>query len=118
MDQQRESALSPTPLEVVNARMAAHNAHDMEKFLATYSDTIQVYDYPDVPLGSGGKDHMRSIFESVFENKSVKTTIRSQMANQNYVVIRESVVREGDVTEYISIYEVEDGLIQSVRFIK
>lgn len=107
-----------TPLEVVNARMSAHNEHDLEKFMATYSETIQIYDFPNVPLGSRGKDHIRKIFAPLFKNQSVKTTIKSQMVNGRYVVNRESVVREGKITEYISIYEVDNELIQSVTFLK
>lgn len=111
-------AWSMSPLEVVNARMAAHNQHDLEAFLSNYSDNIQIYDYPDISLGSKGKDHIKNVFSPLFESKSVKVTIHKQMANGNYVVNRETVVREGKTTDYISIYEVEDGLIQSVRFIK
>ena len=107
-----------SPLEVVNARMAAHNQHDLEAFLSHYSENIQIYDYPDIPLGSRGKDHIKNIFSPLFESKSVKVTVHQQMVNGNYVVNRETVVREGKTTEYISIYEVGDGLIQSVRFIK
>ena len=118
MEEQTQTTLALTPLEVVNARMAAHNAHDLEAFMATYSETIQVYDYPDIPLGTRGKDHIRSIFTPLFEKQAVHTTIRSHMVNNKYVVIRETVVREGETTEYIAIYEVEDNLIQSVRFIK
>lgn len=107
-----------TPLEVVNDRMSAHNEHDIEKFLSCYSENIQVYDFPDTPLGSSGKDHIRKIFTPLFNKKSVKTTVKSQMVNGKYVVNRETVVREEKTTEYISIYEVENELIQSVRFIK
>jgi len=112
------SAWPKSPLEVVNARMAAHNQHNMEAFLSNYSENIQVYDYPDVPLGQRGKEHIERIFSPLFKSKSVKVTIHSQMENGNFVVNRETVVREGKTTEYISIYEVVDGLIESVRFIK
>jgi len=112
------TGLAKTPLEVVNARMSAHNAHDLEQFLAVYSETIQIYDFPNTPLGSKGKDHIRRIFSPLFNRQSVKTTIKSQMVNGEYVVNRESVYREGKVIEYISIYEVKNNLIESVRFIK
>lgn len=112
------TTVAKTPLEVVNARMSAHNAHDIEKFLACYSENILVYDFPNTPLGSKGKDHINKIFTPLFERRAVKTTIQSQMVNGKYVVNRETVVREGKTSEYISIYEVEDELIQSVRFIK
>ncbi|WP_395377571.1 nuclear transport factor 2 family protein [Marinicella sp. W31] len=107
-----------SPLEVVNGRMSAHNEHNVEKFLAFYSENIQIYDFPDKPLGSSGKDHIRKIFTPLFHAQSVKTTVKSQMVNGRYVVNRETVVREGKTIEYISIYEVENGLIQSIRFIK
>lgn len=106
-----------TPLEVVNDRISAHNEHDIEKFLSYYAENIQIYDFPDTPIGESGKDHIRKIFTPLFQKQSVRTTVKSQMVNGNYVVNRETVVREGKVTEYISIYEVENGLIQSVRFI-
>ena len=107
-----------TPLELVNARMEAHNNHDLEKFLETYSEDIQIYDYPNTPLGKGGKEHIKNIFAPLFKEKSVKTEIHYQIENGKYVVNHETVMREGKVTEYISIYEVENSLIKSVRFIK
>lgn len=110
--------LAKTPIEIVNERMVAHNNHDIEKFLASYAEDIQIYDFPSTPLGSAGKAHLRKIFTPLFKNKAVKTKIQSQMENGKYVANRETVEREGKITEYISIYEIEDGLIKSVRFIK
>ena len=111
-------AWAKSPLDVVNARMTAHNQHNIDAFLSYYAEDIQIYDYPDTPLGSKGKDHIRNIFLPLFLSKAVTVTIHKQMVNGNYVVNRETVVREGKTTEYISIYEVKDNLIQSVRFIK
>ena len=106
------------PLQVVNARMGAHNRHDLGQFLALYSDEIQIYDYPDTPLGSPGKAHLRSIFEPLFDDRAVHVTIHNQIVNGHYVVNHETVVRRGEEFLYLSIYEVVDGLIQSVRFIR
>lgn len=107
-----------SPLDVVNARMAAHNQHDMDRFLNTYADEIQVYDYPNTPLGSPGKAHIKSIFEPLFAEYAVHVEIHHQIVNGNYVVNQETVTRQGEIFEYVSIYEVKDGLIQNVRFIK
>ncbi|HEX7026797.1 MAG TPA: nuclear transport factor 2 family protein [Gammaproteobacteria bacterium] len=113
-----QPCLAQTPLETVNARMEAHNNHDLKAFLETYSADIQVYDYPDMPLGNKGKAHIEKIFAPLFEAKAVKTKIHYQAEVGDYVVNHETVVREGNQTEYVSIYEVKDGLITSVRFIK
>lgn len=120
--QAQTTAIQPheaaSPLDVVNERMEAHNAHDLERFLAVYADDIQIYDFPNTPLGTPGKDHLRKIFAPLFNNQAVQTQISEQMVNGKFVVNRETVTRNGRVNEYISIYEVEGGLIRSVRFIK
>ena len=48
-----------TPLEIVNVRMEAHNNHDIEKFLGTYSDDIRIYDYPDIKIGEREKSEQK-----------------------------------------------------------
>ena len=106
-----------SPLAVVNARMQAHNEHNLKAFLDTYSEDIQVYGYPDTPFGTPGKEHIQSIFGPLFENKAVHTEIQYQIENGRYVVNHETVVRQGETTVYVSIYEVINGKIKSVRFI-
>lgn len=106
-----------SPLDIVNARLEAHNRHDLSDFLATYSDDIRIYTYPEHQLGNTGKAHLANIFGPLFSNKSVHTTVHHQLVNGDYVVNHETVVREGKTTVYISIYEVQAGLIKSVRFI-
>ena len=107
-----------TPLTVVNQRMAAHNQHDLAAFLAVYAADIQIYDYPDIPLGRKGKAHLQSIFEPLFNDKAVQVHIHYQVENGCHVINHETVTRRGERFEYVSIYEVQDGLIVNVRFIK
>ncbi|MGY8823667.1 MAG: hypothetical protein ACKVJG_06955 [Candidatus Latescibacterota bacterium] len=83
-----------SPLEVVNKRMSLYNAHDLEGFLAIYSTDIAIYNYPDTLFGSG-IDHMRGIFAPLFVPGGVRTEVR-----------------------YVSIYEVREEKIKSVRFIR
>jgi len=75
-----------SPLSIVNQRMAAHNRHDLDAFLATYSDDIQVYDYPRTPLGKKGKAHITSIFEPLFTDNAVTTDIHHQIEHGDYVI--------------------------------
>jgi hypothetical protein len=106
-----------TPLDVVNRRMDAYNRHDLGAFLGAYADDVEVYTYPDRSLG-GGKDHMGSIFQPLFEQGVVQVEIHHQIAKDGYVVNHETVTDGDETTEYVSIYEVRDGLIQSVRFVR
>ena len=107
----------PTPLDVVNLRMSAYNQHNLDAFLETYSDEIEVFTYPDKLLGKG-KNHIKKIFESMFEEGIVKVEIHHQIAKDSYVINHETVTYGDSKTEYVSIYEVKNGLITSVRFVR
>jgi hypothetical protein len=110
-----EAVLSP--LEVVNKRMDAYNQHNLNAFLATYAETVQVYTYPDKQL-AGGKVHLQSIFEPMFKEGNVSVTIHQQIEKDSFVINQETVIYADKKTDYVSIYKVEDGLITEVRFVR
>ena len=109
---------SKTPLEVVNARMVAYNNHDLTSFLSTYSKNVQIFTYPNKPLGKPGKEHLAFIFEPMFKEKNVHVEIHSQITQGNYVINHETVTYDKKPQKYASIYEVENGLIKSVQFLR
>jgi hypothetical protein len=115
--QRSEAAKRQPPLDVVNQRMSAYNRHDLGAFLDVYADGIEIFNYPDRSLGKG-KPHLRSIFEPMFEEGVVQVEVHHQIAKDSYVVNHETVTSGDTTTEYVSIYEVRDGLIQSVRFVR
>jgi len=88
---------------------------DLGRF--TYSDGVKIFNYPDRLLGEG-KQHIRSIFEPMFEEGVVQVTIHHQIRKDSYVVNHETVSNGDTTTEYVSIYEVRNGLIQSVGFVR
>lgn len=108
---------APTPFEIVNKRMAFYNQHNFTEFIKLYAPDVEIYTYPDQLLATG-TDNLTSIFKPKFLAKSVKVEIISQMFNGNYVINHEIVSENGIQTKYISIYEVKDGLIKSVKFVR
>ena len=104
-------------MQVVNKRMALYNAHDYNAFIQLYDTDVKVYTFPNRLMGTGS-DRLGSIFKSDFEKKSVQVEIVNQMSNGNYVINHEIVTNSGKETKYVSIYEVEDGLIKSVTFVR
>ena len=110
-----DSTLSP--LAVVNLRMQAYNNHDLEAFLNTYSEKIEIFTYPGKSLGRG-KKHLKGLFEPMFEEGSISVEIHHQIAKDGYVINHETVTDGNKKTEYVSIYEIRDGLITSVRFVR
>jgi hypothetical protein len=109
--------INTSPLDVVNQRMDFYNHHNFEKFISLYNDSVKVYTYPDKFLASG-KDNLTSIFKPKFSSKSIQVKIITQITNGNYVINQEIVTENGTNTKYVSIYEVRDGLISSVRFVR
>ncbi|MFK7812573.1 MAG: nuclear transport factor 2 family protein [Maribacter sp.] len=104
-------------LEIVNQRMDFYNQHNFSKFIQLYADNVKVYTYPDKLLGTG-TDNITSIFKPKFAKKSIQVKIESQMHNGNFVINHETVTENGSDTKYVSIYEVQDGLIRSVKFVR
>jgi hypothetical protein len=106
-----------TPLQVVNNRMKLYNQHNYEAFIKLYNKDVKVYTYPDRLMGTGA-DRLGSIFKSDFDEKSISVEIVNQMTNGRYVINHEIVTNNDKETKYVSIYEVEDGLITNVRFVR
>jgi hypothetical protein len=106
-----------TPLQIVNERMRLYNEHNFEAFIKLYNEDVKVYTYPDKLMGTGS-DRLASIFKSDFEKKSVNVKIINQISNGSYVINHEIVTHKDKETKYVSIYEVRDGLITSVSFVR
>ena len=113
----QEQNVTPTPLEIVNKRMGFYNQHNFEGFIKLYADDVKIYTYPDKLLGTG-TENITSIFKPKFAAKSIQVKIVSQMNNGSHVINHEIVTEDGIETKYVSIYEVRDGLITSVRFVR
>ena len=106
-----------SPLEVVNLRMNAYNDHDLDALLSTYSDDVEIFTYPSRSLGRG-REHVKELFSDLFRDETLRVDIHHQIAKDGYVINHETVLSSGAKTEYVSIYEVRDGLIKSVRFVR
>jgi len=106
------------PLAVVNARMDAYNNHDINAFLKLYSKNIQIFTFPNIALGPKGKDHLEGIFKSMFKEGKVNVKVHQQITQGKYVINHETVNYNGRDQKYVSIYEVENGLITSVQFVR
>ncbi len=106
------------PLSVVNSRMDSYNRHDLTAFLNIYAEDIQVFTYPNIPLGNKGKEHLKSIFEPMFKEAKVSVKIINQIVQGRHIINHEVVSYNGKDQKYVSIYEVENGLIRTVQFIR
>ena len=97
--------------------MDAYNAHDLGAFMALYASEIEIFTYPDVSLRSG-LDHLRGLFEPMFTSGSCEVEIVDQIVMGDHVISDERVTVDGATKRYVSIYEVADDLIKTVRFVR
>src|SRR5688500_15189655 len=108
-----------TPSEIVQRQLDAYDTGDIEAFLATYTDDVEIYDHPST-LRMTGHDAMHSVESSLFASApNIKPHISQRIEHGNFVVDHETVTGtpSGETKSVIAIYEVRDGLIAKVWFI-
>ncbi len=107
-----------TPEAIVQQQLDAYNYQDIDLFMATYSEDIKLYNYPN-ELISSGKQEMRDQYATLFENTpDLFAEIENRTVIGNKVIDKEKVTVNGNTIYAVAIYEVENGLIKTVTFLK
>jgi hypothetical protein len=117
-----QSAHTATPaeqaaLDVVNKRIAAYNAHDIDAFIATYAENVRIIVYPERVLGTG-RERMRGIFGPQFAKGEGVIKVEGQHVLENTVVSAEDITIGARNDRNIAVYTIRDGLIAEVRLIE
>lgn len=106
-----------TPEDIVQKQVDAYNRRDLDGFLATYSDTIELFNFPHTLFLSGKPDLADRYRQRFTENPDLYAEIHDRLIFENTVVDHETA---SGITfgrkPCIAIYEVENGLIQRVTF--
>lgn len=109
-----------SPEKIVDLQLAAYNARDMEAFLDTYTEDIEIYGFP-ATLQTKGLAAMRARYIPRFADTLLHAVIKSRIVMGNTVIDHERVrvtLPEGPgYMEAIAMYEVRDGKIATVTFI-
>ena len=107
-----------SPELIVQKQLDAYNARDIDAFMATYAKDVKLYNFPNT-LRSEGQDPMRKSYASFFENTpDLNCKILKRMVIGNKVVDHEEVTRNGTTSNAVAVYEVDNGLISKVTFIR
>tara|TARA_R110002072_G_scaffold23949_2_gene81969 strand:+ start:79590 stop:81122 length:1533 start_codon:yes stop_codon:yes gene_type:complete len=106
------------PEIIVDKQLDAYNLRDIEKFIATYQEDIKLYNFPG-DLTSEGKEGMQIGYGSFFANTTdLHCEIKNRIVIGNKVIDEELVTINGGTISAVAIYEVENGLISKVTFIR
>lgn len=106
--------------QVVQLQLEAYNRRDLEAFVATYGPDVRIYDHPD-RLRLSGLDQLRQAYAQRFSaNPALHARVTTRMVQGVYVIDHEHVtgLAGGGEIRAIAIYEVRDGLIRNVWFIR
>jgi len=120
MSQSASAVETNSAEEVVRKQIDAYNARDMDAFLATFADEVEIFGFPNT-LSVKGKEEMRKRYTVRFSDTILHCIIVKRIVMGNTVIDHERVrvtLPEGPgVMEAIAMYEVHDGKIAKVTFI-
>ncbi|WP_421240411.1 nuclear transport factor 2 family protein [Aeromonas enteropelogenes] len=102
----------------VQAQLEAYNAHDIEAFLACFSEQFKAYRMPAESPSTVGKEALRTFYaEHRFNNPLLKAELLSRTVLGNKVFDHERIHGlSPDPIESVAVFEVENGLIQTAWF--
>lgn len=115
-----DELIRQSPADVVQQQVNAYNARDLEAFLATYRNDVEILEYPDNKLLMSGLEAMRREYRELFAGAP---TLHCRIVNRieigDFVIDREQITggAGGKMIDAVAIYEVRNGLIRRVWFI-
>jgi len=114
-----DTLVRETPEALVQRQLNAYNFRNIEAFLETYADDVEVYKDKDKLLYNG-KEELRKIYTELFDNSpSLHCEILNRIVQGNVVIDKERVqFAKGRVIEGVAMYQVEEGRIKRVYFVQ
>jgi len=110
----------PTPREVADRQLQAYNAHDIDAFSALFAEDAAVFDLASGAVRAEGREAIRALYSGLFsENPDLRCTVFQRIDLGDFAIDREELtgLASGPV-QIVALYEVREGLIRTVRFIR
>lgn len=110
-----------SPSAAAQRQLDAYNARDLEPFLACYAEDCVVRAHPAGDVMMEGREAMRARYGKLFEaHPDLHCTLLARVEHACFAIDHEHVegLREGEVVYAVATYEVRDGLIRNVWFLK
>ena len=107
----------PDAAALVQRQLEAYNARDLDRFAATYSETVRIYRMPAAEPAMSGMAQLRDTYRQRFASPSLHAELLNRIVLGNKVVDHERVTGiRSEPVEAVAVYEVQHGLIQTVWF--
>ena len=107
------------PADVAQRQLDAYNARDIDRFVAEFSETVQVYRLPGAEPVIVGRAALRAHYAGQrFNLPKLHAELLGRIVMGNKVIDHERITGARDEAyEAAAIYEVRDGLVQTVWFL-
>lgn len=107
-----------SPETIVQRQLDAYNNRDIDAFMETYSDDVQLFNFPR-EIRSKNKAEMRKRYAGYFASTpDLHCEIKNRIVHGNKVIDKEKITAKGLQREAVAIYEVVNGKIARVTFVK
>ncbi len=122
-DDDAKTGASPQPAmspeAIVDAQLAAYNRGDLEAFLGFYADDAVLAKHPD-QVTETGKAQMRARYQRRFSDPNVRAEILKRIVFGRFVIDHERITAPPSKleSEAVAVYEIKDGKIVRVTFLK
>lgn len=109
-----------TPLsaeQIVQRQLDAYNTHDLDAFVATYADNIEIFRHPGEPMLKG-QAALRASYGPLFAQAKPAARVTNRTVMGDQIVDVEAITVGG--TEHccaVAVYKVANGRIVRVDFI-
>ncbi len=114
-----ESLMKYSPEDLADQQLVAYNAHNLEAFLAPYSDDVEIYDLASGKLTTKGKDAMRQQYSFLNTVKTLYCNLLNRIVDGNFVMDHEEIWLDGGRKIYgTAIYQIKGDKIVKVWFPK
>ena len=117
----RDDGFTPDAEAVVQAALDAHNAHDLDVFLATMAEDVTFLSLDGAVLLTG-REAAAEVWGARFsERPDLVADITHRTVIGNRVIDEEQLCldgRDNGCVELVAIYTVEDGLIRTMHVIQ
>ena len=114
-----EDIIKDSPEILVQRQVNGYNARNIDAFLEPYSDDFETWNYSGEMTGKG-KDNLKQRYVDFFEAyPDLHCEIVKRMVLGNKVIDHERITGLSSTPyEAIAIYEIEDGKIKKVTFVR
>ncbi len=111
-----------TPEQIAQANLEAYNNRDIDAFMASFDESITMYQFGMDKPTADGKAEVRAIYQKLFEaSPNLHSTILNRIVFENKVIDHESIegrMGSDTIVEMVLIYEIKNDKIIKTSAIK